>query len=48
MGNSRLSQLPAPAAIEETDFEGIFARKKPPSPPYVPKASAKPSPKPSN
>lgn len=28
MGNSRLSQLPAPAAIEETDFEGIFARKK--------------------
>lgn len=39
MGNSRLSQLPAPAAIEETDFEGIFARKK---------ASAKPSPKPSN
>lgn len=28
MENNRLSQLPAPAAIEETDFESIFARKK--------------------
>ena len=30
MENNRLGQLPAPAAIEETDFESIFARKKPP------------------